>query len=511
MHDYKKVLQYKYEGMSQRNIAILLRMSRHTISDILKTSELLSITYERVKNLSNDDIEKLLYPDAVNNFTAYLVPDYKKIHEDLLKPGVTLNLLWLEYQEGAKSIGKPFYHRSYFFEQYKKYVSRNNLTMHIEHKPGERLMVDWDGKTLQVHNRLTGEIDAAYLFVATLPFSMKSYVRACPSMKEDEWIRCHIEAYKYFGGVTRLLIPDNLKTGIISHKKYDDPVLNRAYQEMADYYDTTIMPARVRKPKDKAAVEGSVGVITNYLFGRFRNRTFFSFDELNKAIYEKIEDFNNEPFQKREGSRSQVYQEEELHFMKPLPLTPFELCSYLKAKVNIDYHISVDRMNYSVPYGYVGQYVDVKLSDERLVIFYKGTIIAEHKRLKGRKNQYSTIEDHMPEEHKQFKWNGERFRKWALSIGENTYEVIDRLLKSRKAEEVSYRGCISLLKLSDKYTAARLEKACKLALEHLTNPSYKNIKMILESGQDNSYKETIKSDEYKGAFIRGSEYYGSKK
>ena len=197
--------------------------------------------------------------------------------------------------------------------------------------------------------------------------------------------------------------------------------------------------------------------------------------------------------------------------MKPLPLTPFELCSYLKAKVNIDYHISVDRMNYSVPYGYVGQYVDVKLSDERLVIFYKGTIIAEHKRLKGRKNQYSTIEDHMPEEHKQFKWNGERFRKWALSIGENTYEVIDRLLKSRKAEEVSYRGCISLLKLSDKYTAARLEKACKLALEHLTNPSYKNIKMILESGQDNSYKETIKSDEYKGAFIRGSEYYGSKK
>ena len=261
MHDYKKVLQYKYEGMSQRNIAILLRMSRHTISDILKTSELLSITYERVKNLSNDDIEKLLYPDAVNNFTAYLVPDYKKIHEDLLKPGVTLNLLWLEYQEGAKSIGKPFYHRSYFFEQYKKYVSRNNLTMHIEHKPGERLMVDWDGKTLQVHNRLTGEIDAAYLFVATLPFSMKSYVRACPSMKEDEWIRCHIEAYKYFGGVTRLLIPDNLKTGVIYHKKYDDPVLNRAYQEMADYYDTTIMPARVRKPKDYIQKK----IISNYL------------------------------------------------------------------------------------------------------------------------------------------------------------------------------------------------------------------------------------------------------
>ena len=157
------------------------------------------------------------------------------------------------------------------------------------------MMVDWDGKTLEVKSRTTGEISPAYLFVATLPFSMKTYVRACPNMKEDEWIRCHIEAYKYFGGVTRLLIPDNLKTGVISHKKHDDPVLNKAYQEMAEYYDTVILPARVRKPRDKAAVEGSVGVITNYLFGRFRNRTFFSFEELNKAIKEKIEVFNNEP------------------------------------------------------------------------------------------------------------------------------------------------------------------------------------------------------------------------
>lgn len=509
MHDYKKVLQLNHEGKSQRMIASLMKISRHTISDILKTSELLGITYETSTKMSNEEIYNFLYPDQVNDFTAYLPPDYKKIHEELLKPGVTLSLLWLEYQEEAKSLGKPFYHRSYFFEQYKKYVSKNNLTMHISHKPGDKMMVDWDGKTLEVKSRTTGEISPAYLFVATLPFSMKTYVRACPNMKEDEWIRCHIEAYKYFGGVTRLLIPDNLKTGVISHKKHDDLVLNKAYQEMAEYYDTVILPARVRKPRDKAAVEGSVGVITNYLFGRFRNRTFFSFEELNKAIKEKIEVFNNEPFQKREGSRSSIFEEEEKGYLKPLPLTPFEICTYPKAKVNIDYHVSIDKMNYSVPCAYVGQYVDAKVSDSMVTIFYKNVKIAEHKRLKGRKHQYSTIEDHLPEDHKMYKWNGERLRKWALSIGNGTYEVIDKLLKAHKAEEVAYRGCISLLKLADKYSGARVEKACKLALEHLSNPGYKNIKMILESGQDN--KEEVKtSDSNTGAFIRGKEYYGTK-
>lgn len=268
MHDYKKVLQLNHEGKSQRMIASLMKISRHTISDILKTSELLGITYEASTKMSNEEIYNFLYPDQVNDFTAYLPPDYKKIHEELLKPGVTLSLLWLEYQEEAKSLGKPFYHRSYFFEQYKKYVSKNNLTMHISHKPGDKMMVDWDGKTLEVKSRTTGEISPAYLFVATLPFSMKTYVRACPNMKEDEWIRCHIEAYKYFGGVTRLLIPDNLKTGVISHKKHDDPVLNKAYQEMAEYYDTVILPARVRKPRDYVQKK----IISNYLKITLKNR-----------------------------------------------------------------------------------------------------------------------------------------------------------------------------------------------------------------------------------------------
>jgi len=382
--------------------------------------------------------------------------------------------------------------------------------MHINHKPGDRLQVDWDGKKLYVNDRYTGEVNEANIFVATLPFSMKSYVRACPNMKIDEWIRCHIEAFRYFEGVTRLLVPDNLKTGIISNRKYEDPITNKAYQEMADYYDTVILPTRVRKPKDKAAVEGSVKDVTNFIFGRIRNRTFYSFDELNKVIFRLTEEFNNAPFQKREGSRNEVYENEEKPFMKPLPLNPFELSIYRKNKVNIDYHISVDRMNYSVPYEYVGKYVDVKLTESRLDIFYKGTLIASHKRLKGRRNQYSTLEDHMPENHRLYKWNGERFRKWAISIGESTSRIIDQLLNSYKAEEQAYRGCLSILKLADKYGETRLEKACKLALSHLSKPGYKNIKMILEAGQDSRDDVKDKSDDDSFAFIRGGKYYGSK-
>ena len=509
MRDVKKILEMRSQNFSQRQIAEALKVSRDTVRKVSKAADENNICWSMIQNQNEMEVQKLLFGKEAKLNLIIKQPDYQYIHKELLRPGTNIRLLWEEYAEDGRNSNFPFYQYSYFCEKYRDYVKKNNLTMHITHKPGDKMMVDWDGKTLEVKNRTTGEISPAYLFVATLPFSMKTYVRACPNMKEDEWIRCHIEAYKYFDGVTRLLIPDNLKTGVISHKKHEDPVLNKAYQEMAEYYDTVILPARVRKPRDKAAVEGSVGVITNYLFGRFRNRTFFSFEELNKAIEENIEFFNNEPFQKREGSRSSIFEEEEKGYLKPLPLTPFEICTYPKAKVNIDYHVSIDKMNYSVPCAYVGQYVDAKVSDSMVTIFYKNVKIAEHKRLKGRKHQYSTIEDHLPEDHKMYKWNGERLRKWALSIGNGTYEVIDKLLKAHKAEEVAYRGCISLLKLADKYTGARVEKACKLALEHLSNPGYKNIKMILESGQDN--KEEVKtSDSNNGAFIRGKEYYGTK-
>ena len=506
----KQILKLRFENKSQRQIALSLKISRNTVSKVFKAADQAQLYWDKAQDLDDKSIHEILFPDS-KFIPDMKKPDFDYVHKELLKPGVTLSGLWEEYVQECKDAHQPFYHRSYFFSMYQSYVKQNNLTMHINHKPGDKIMVDWDGKTLSVFDRLTGEEYKVYLFVATLPFSMYSYVQPCMMMKQEDWIQAHINMYNYFGGVSRILVPDNLKTGVTSHKKYDDPVLNKAYQEMADHYGTTIIPARVRKPKDKAAVEGSVGNITNHIISRLRNRKFFDIATLNNAVQKELNRFNENPFQKREGSRKSVFLEEEVDYLLPLPAVPFEISEWKTATVQLNYHIQVDKMNYSVPYEYVGKRVEVRMTKNIIEVFYKGTRISSHRRLYGRKNQYSTMEDHMPKNHKLYQWNAQRFQKWAVTIGPSTYEVITKHINRYKVEEQSYKGCLSLLKLSDRYTAERLERACQLALEHISIPSYKNIRLILESGQDLVKKEksnSIENNEH--AFVRGSEYYGGK-
>lgn len=512
MQDIKKILELRSKNQSIRAIARMLRVSRNTIGDIYNIADEKNVTWESVKDLSDHSVNELFKEKTGVIDLAYVQPDFEMIHKELLKPSVTLQLLWEEYADSCKKENKPFYQRSNFYRLYGEYVMKHKLTMHINHKPADKLMVDWDGKCMFVNDRYTGEITKAYIFVATLPFSMYSYVQACPTMNINDWIDCHVKAYRYFGGVARLLIPDNLKVGVISHKRYEDPILNKSYQEMADFYDTSILPARVKAPKDKSAVEGTVGDITNFILGRLRNRTFFSFDELNKAILIELDKFNKKPFQKREGSRYEVFKDEESDFLKPLPKRDFEVSNWKMATVQLNYHISIEKMNYSVPYEYVGKRVEVKLTKSTIEVFYKGKRICTHNRLIGRKGQYSTNTEHMPENHQLYTWNGERFRKWALSIGPNTYQVVDQILNRGKVEEQGYKGCLSLLKLSDTYTAARLESACRLASDNISKPSYKNIRMILSSGQDlkKEDKTEQKASDTTYAFIRGKGYYENK-
>lgn len=511
MRDVKKVLEMRSQNYSQRQIAVSLKISRDTVRKIFNTADAKNICWSSIQNLNEHDVLKLLFDEEVKLNLSIKQPDFQYIHKELLKSGTTIKLLWEEYADDCRSSQFPFYQYSYFCEKYREFVKKNNLTMHINHKPADKLMVDWNGTTMLVFDRYTGESITAYLFEATLPFSMYSYVRACPSMKISDWIDCHIYAYEYFGGVTRLLVPDNLKTGVISNRKYEDPVLNKTYQEMADHYKTTIIPTRVRNPRDKAAVEGSIGDCTVAIVGKLRNRKFFSFEDLNKAIIKELDFFNTKPFQKKEGSRKSVYLEEELDFMQSLPIHSFELSSWKKAKVNVSYHISIEKMNYSVPYEYVGKYVDVKVTKSLITVYYKTNQICVHNRLYGRINQYSTIETHMPENHQRFQWNKERFLLWSLSIGSNTNIIMQKLFDKYKVEEQAYKGCHSIIKLCDKYGKARLEDACQLALEHIKEPSYRNIKMILQSNQDKKEKKTnINSEDNEYAFVRGKDYYGGK-
>lgn len=511
MRDVKSILEMRAQNHSQRQIAISLKVSRDTVKKVFDAADSKQVCWSLIQNLNELDVQKLLFDKGENVNLTIKQPDFNYVHKELLKPGTTIKLLWEEYVLSCKSTKKPYYQYSYFTEKYGEYVKKNKLTMHITHKPGDKLMVDWFGTTMSIYDRYTGEIMSAYLFEATLPFSMYCYVQACPDMNIANWIDCHIHAYEYFGGVTRLLIPDNLKTGVISHKKYEDPILNKSYQEMAEHYNTTIMPARVKKPKDKAAVEGAVGDCTVAIIGRLRNRKFFSFDDLNQAILEELEKFNTKLFQKKEGSRKSIYEDEESVFMQPLPMEKFQLSAWKKAKVQLNYHIAVEKMNYSVPYEYVGKYVDVRLTKNHVTVYYQTNQICMHNRLYGRINQYSTNESHMPENHQKYNWNKERFQQWAISIGDNTSTVINKIFDKYKVEEQAYKSCLSLLKLSDKYGKTRLENACELALTHITQPSYKNIKMILDSNQDKKENKDEEHEDFlEHAFLRGKDYYGKK-
>lgn len=513
MSKEKQILQLRAKGYSQRRIADTLKVSRNKVAKIFNALETRPVSETDLTSITDQELHEQLFPED-SRLPVLVTPDYDYIHKEMLKSGVTLKLLWEDYVDSCRRSGKPPYMYSQFCKLYQDYVNQNHLTMHIRHKPGDKLMVDWVGTPLPLYDKVTGNSCKVYLFVATLPFSMYCYTKACLTMKEEDWINVHISMYEYFGASTRLLIPDNLKVGILSHKKYEDPVINRAYQELADYYQTALLPARVLAPKDKAAVEGSAGQVTSHIIARLRNRQFFDIHEMNCAIRKELDRFNCAEFQKKDGSRRSVFVEEELPFMQPLPGYPYEFAQWKTATVQLNYHIAIDTQNYSIPYEYVKKKVDVRYTKSMIEFFYKGSRICSHKRLYGRRGQYSTTIDHMPANHQLYsEWDSARFLKWASGIGISTKEVVQKLFESYRVEEQAYKGCLSLFKLADKYSAERLENACSLALARIPSPRYKNIRLILESGQDKKESNDVKnpplsSGSGQHAFIRGAAYYG---
>lgn len=511
MSKEKQILQLLRDGYSQRRTADALSVSRNTVAKVARAAADHNITGDRIDTIEETEVRRLLFPEE-SLIPVLVTSDFPYIHKELLKSGVTLRLLWEEYIDTCRSAGMPPYMYSQYCKLYQDYVDTNKLTMHIQHKPADRLMVDLAGTTLPLYDRTTGEACKVYLFVATLPFSMYCYAQACLTMKEEDWINANVAMYGYFGGVTRLLTPDNLKVGILSNKKYEDPVANRAYQELADYYHTALLPARVLAPRDKAAVEGTVGNLTSHIIAKLRNRKFFEIDEMNTAIWKELDKFNRNPFQKKDESRCSVFEEEESPFMQPLPAHPYEFAQWKTATVQLNYHIAIDFQNYSVPYEYARKKVDVRYIKNSIEIFYQGTRNCSHKRLYGRRGQYSTMVDHMPANHQLYsEWDSARFLKWASGIGGSTKQVVQKMFDAYRVEEQAYKGCLSLLKLADKYTTERLGQACKTALERIPSPRYKNIRLILESGNDKAagFPHTARpfvSNQY--AIVRGASYYG---
>lgn len=411
MSKEKEILQRFFKGESQRTIAAVLQVSRNTVAKVIRACHEHRIDASSLDGIDLDALHHHLFPEKAD-LPCQVPPDYEFIHKELLKSGVTLKLLWEEYVADCRQANKLYFMYSQFCKRYRDFVDQHNLTMHIHHKPAEQLLVDWAGTTLPLYTPETGAVTKAYLFVATLPFSMYCYAEACRDMKEASWIRAHMHLMDFLGGSARLLMSDILRTGIISHRKHEDPIANRAYQDFADHYGMALLPARVLAPKDKAAVKGSVGQVTTHIIAKLRNHQFFNLYEMNMAILETLENFNNAPFQKKEGSRSSVFSEEELPFLRPLPQCPYEYAEWRKSTVQLNYHITLDYQNYSVPYEYVRKRVDVRLTSHIVEIYSEGRRIASHKRLIGRRGQYSTLEEHMPKNRQLYsQGDGNRFRR----------------------------------------------------------------------------------------------------
>ena len=507
MTNYREILRLRSLGLNHSQIAESMGIARQTVVTSLRRAASQGLDWQATESLSDSELSAKLFP-PLGVGLGYKIPDYEFIHRELAKSGVTLQLLWFEYCDKCRDAGEIPYQLTQFKKYYRDYVVKTKATMHLNRKPGEIMEVDWAGQNSKLIDTDTGEEIDAYVFVAALPYSGYAYVEAFLSQKQDAWIAAHVNAYGFFGGVTRILVPDNLKTGVVKNTKVET-VLNKTYQELAEHYGTAIIPARIRAPKDKPTVEGAVGNISTFILAAIRNQRFFSLREMNAVIREKLHAFNHKPFQKKEGSRASVFAEERT-FLLPLPKNAFELASWKIATVQYNYHVSVDGQFYSVPYEYIKRKVDVRLTRNVVEVIFEGIRVCSHVRLHGRQGQYSTQEAHMPPNHQQYtQWNGDRFRKWAAKIGENTATIVETILTGYKVEQQGYRACMTLLKMADTYTPERLETACTRALSYTPRPSYKAIQTILKSGQDKiSEKSAAPSDPSPFGFTRGADYYG---
>jgi transposase len=479
MINYREILRLHSQGFSQRTIAASCDCGKGTVQRTLEHAKEHGLTWPLPPEMTDGQLRSLFSAAKGRKVDGYKEPDLEKIHREMAKSGVTLSLLWNEYCTQCRQNNEIPYMYTAFCNLYREYGQRTKVTMHIEHRPGEQMEVDWAGKTMAIHDNLTGEVIPVYIFVAVLSYSGYSYVEGFLSRSQENWITAHVNTYRHFKGSTRILVPDNLKTGVARVDAYN-PVINRSYYEMAEYYGTAVLPARVRKPKDKPRVEGAVRIISTWIIAALRNWKFFSLNEINDAIMEKLNELNNRPFQKKPGSRLSMFLEEEAPLLQSLPDKPFEFAQWKICVVSYNYHVSVNKMFYSVPYEFVKKEVDIRLTSRMVEVFLNGERIASHIRKHGHPGQYSTLPEHMPEDHRKYtQWNSERFLSWARGIGGNTVIVVQAILESRKIEQQGYRVCMALLKLSDKYSPSRLEAACKRALYYTTSPSFRSIQTIL--------------------------------
>jgi transposase len=429
------------------------------------------------------------------------------LHRERKRKGVTLQLLWHEYKE-ANPEG---YQYSQFCERYRQWTQKLDLCLRQEYRAGEKLFVDYAGQTIPIQDSLTGNKQEAYLFVATLGASNYSFAEATLSQDLPSWIQSHVHAFEFFHGVAEILIPDNLKTGVTHPCRYE-PDINPTYLDLAEHYGAVVIPARVRKAKDKAKVESAVLIAERWILAALRNYTFFSLEELNQAIREKLQDFNLRKFQKIEGTRKELFENLDRPALKPLPEKPYEYAEWKKATVNIDYHIEVDHHYYSVPYQLTREQVEVRITLTTIEVLFKNRRVASHAR-SYRKGAFTTLKEHMPKAHQQYlEWTPSRIICWAKQLGPNTEKLVTHILENKPHPQQGFRSCLGIIRLGKQYSNERLEAACAYALS-IHGFFYKSVQSILKNRLDQKHTLLPKREEstlllpLQHPNIRGKEYY----
>jgi transposase len=504
MRKIREVLRLRSEaGLSQRAIAGSCRLGRSTVRDYLLRAQAAGLSWPLPDGLDDEELERRLFPLPRASAERRPTPDWSTVHRELRRKGVTLALLWQDYRADHPD----GYQYSQFCDLYRRWARAADPVLRQRYLAGERLFVDYAGQTVPVTDRRTGEVREAQIFVAVSGASNYTYAEATWTQGLPDWISSHRRCFEFMGGVHALVIPDNVKSGVTSPCFYD-PDLNRTYQDLAEHYGTAVLPARIRRPRDKAKVETGVQGVERWILARLRNRRFFSLAELNQAIWELLAEYNRRPFQKLPGCRASLFEELERPALRPLPERPYEYGEWSKARVNIDYHIAVARHYYSVPYQLVHQQVDVRLTQTTVEILHRGRRVFSHVRsfvVGG----YTTIPEHMPPHHRaRVEWNPDRLIRWAQQTGPATAAVVEQIMSSRRHPEQGYRACLGILRLGKGCGSERLEAACRRALA-INAVGYRSIDSILKHGLDaQPLLETPPPiSPITHAHIRGADYY----
>lgn len=470
----REVLRLRFEaGLSERQIAASLSVARSTVQECLRRVREAGLLWPQAGELDEVALEARLYP-AEPLAPSFPAPDFARIHAELARKGVTRRLLWQEYRT-AHPDGCEY---SAFCDHYRAWCSTQDAVLRRTHAPGDKLFVDYAGLTAKVVDPATGEILSAQIFVAVLGHSAYTYAEATWTQTAADWIGAHVRAFGFFGGSPAAVVPDNLKSGVLKPDRYD-PDLNPAYQEFARHYGLAILPARVRKPRDKASVESGVLLVERWILARLRDATFFSLAALNDAIRVLIAELNAKPFQKREGSRASVFASERAA-LRALPQAGYEYATWKKAKVHLDYHVEIERRYYSVPHALIGKTVDVRLTATGVEIFYRGQRIAVHLR-SGIRGSFTTTAEHRPLRHQAVvELSHERLLRDAERVGPFTAAVIRQQVHGRVHPEQTLRRSLGILRLAKDFDPARLEAACERALT-LGSTSYRTLRALIQA------------------------------